>query len=130
MNQNPFLMNITARDVLSEEERAIVIDLARNVMDVPADTEIVSEGDALTSSTLMLSGFSARANILKGGSRQLTAIHIAGDFVDLHSLLMPRMDHGVVALTMQDREGFARKAAPAEPGAATPDPSVLASYDR
>ena len=33
------------------------------------------------------------------GKRQISAIHIPGDFVDLHSLLVQPMDHSVAALT-------------------------------
>ena len=33
------------------------------------------------------------------GPRSFTQLNIAGDFVDLHSLLMEQMDHGVVAIT-------------------------------
>ena len=47
----------------------------------------------------MLSGFSARYHILHDGKRQLTALHLTGDFLDLHSLLLKVMDHGVTALT-------------------------------
>ena len=47
----------------------------------------------------MLEGFSARYKLLANGRRQITALHVPGDFVDLHSFLLARMDHGVVALT-------------------------------
>ena len=33
------------------------------------------------------------------GARQITELNVPGDFVDLHSLMMTPMDHGVVALT-------------------------------
>ncbi len=47
----------------------------------------------------MLSGLSARYNLISDGRRQISVIHIPGDFVDLHSLLIEPMDHCVVALT-------------------------------
>lgn len=34
------------------------------------------------------------------GSRQITELNAPGDFVDLHSLMMNPMDHGVAALTI------------------------------
>jgi CRP-like cAMP-binding protein len=46
-----------------------------------------------------VSGFTARYQVLEEGARQITALHVAGDFVDLHSLLLKPMDHGVVALS-------------------------------
>jgi CRP-like cAMP-binding protein len=36
---------------------------------------------------------------LRDGSQQVTAIHVRGDFVDLHSFLLRVMDHSVVTLT-------------------------------
>ena len=43
--------------------------------------------------------YAARAIYMEKGTRQLTAVHIPGDFVDLHALLLKIMDHSVIALT-------------------------------
>jgi CRP-like cAMP-binding protein len=59
----------------------------------------VREGDRPTESTLMIEGFCGRYSTFADGRRQFTALHIAGDFVDLHSFLLKPMDHGVVALS-------------------------------
>ncbi|WP_134500154.1 cyclic nucleotide-binding domain-containing protein, partial [Microvirga pakistanensis] len=66
---------------------------------VEADEDIVHEGEHPSESNLLLDGFAARYKILSNGRRQITAIHVAGDFVDLHSFLLRTMDHGVLALT-------------------------------
>jgi len=96
---NPFLLLLERRDSLSPEERHIVAQLAARPRQIPAKRDIATEGDSPTESCLMLSGFSARYNILGDGKRQITAVHVAGEFVDLHSLLLARMDHSVMALT-------------------------------
>ena len=57
------------------------------------------EGDRPTYSNLLLDGFAARYKIFSNGRRQITALHVIGDFVDLHSFLIKTMDHGVLALT-------------------------------
>jgi CRP-like cAMP-binding protein len=49
--------------------------------------------------SLLLSGFAGRSVLLRGGDEQTTAIHVAGDFVDLHALLLNSLDHRIVALT-------------------------------
>jgi CRP-like cAMP-binding protein len=64
-----------------------------------AGEEIIPQNAQPASSTLVLSGFAARVVQLQGGDQQLTAMHIRGDFVDLHSFLLPHLDHGVVALS-------------------------------
>lgn len=50
-------------------------------------------------SSLLLDGFAARYKIFSNGRRQITAIHVPCDFVDLHSFILKTMDHGVLALT-------------------------------
>lgn len=49
--------------------------------------------------SLLLSGFAGRLVLLRGGDEQTTAIHVAGDFVDLHALLLNTLDHRIVALS-------------------------------
>jgi CRP-like cAMP-binding protein len=40
-----------------------------------------------------------RARDLRAGHRQITELHIAGDFVDLHSLTLKQLDHEVITLS-------------------------------
>lgn len=87
------------RDTLSDTEVAALEAVVGPPLIVPAQADIVSEHSRPTHSTLVIAGFSARYSNLADGGRQITALHIPGDFVDLHSLLMKQMDHGVVALT-------------------------------
>lgn len=61
--------------------------------------EIIPQFSQPGSSTLVVSGLAARIVQLKGGDQQVTALHLPGDFVDLHSFLLRRLDHSVVALT-------------------------------
>ncbi|MCV0395258.1 MAG: Crp/Fnr family transcriptional regulator [Rhizobiaceae bacterium] len=65
---------------------------------VEAKRDIVEEGTMPTDSCLLLEGMAARYSVLDDGRRQITAVHVAGDFVDLHNLLLARMDHSVLAL--------------------------------
>lgn len=60
---------------------------------------MVVEGTSPDHSTLLLSGFAGRYNVTKEGRRQITALHVAGDFVDLHCYLLKPMDHSIMALT-------------------------------
>ncbi len=57
------------------------------------------EGERPNASTLVLSGIAARYKVLEDGKRQITALHVAGDFVDLHAFPLKTMDHSVVALS-------------------------------
>jgi CRP-like cAMP-binding protein len=59
----------------------------------------VADGSRPTSSALLVEGFAVRSKVLADGARQITAIHVPGDFFGLHSFLLKQMDHSVVALT-------------------------------
>ncbi|WP_198585856.1 Crp/Fnr family transcriptional regulator [Pararhizobium haloflavum] len=96
---NPLLLHLEKRDALSPAERDIILEMSANQKVFPAKVDIVREGDNPTESCMLLSGFSARYHILADGKRQISAIHVPGDFVDLHSFLLARMDHSVAALT-------------------------------
>ena len=97
---NPLALQLSARDRLSAEELAILDDLAvSGIRQVAAGDNLVLEGDVPTGSCLMLSGYSARYHVLSDGKRNISAVHVPGDFVDLHSLLLQPMDHGVVAIS-------------------------------
>lgn len=85
-------------EISLEEERAIraLIDEVRYV---PADEVLVRSGDQLSSSVLLLDGWLAQSKDLPGGERQVTELHIAGDFADLQGFTLKRLDHDVTALT-------------------------------
>lgn len=48
---------------------------------------------------LIIDGWAARYQQIRDGSRQITAFLLPGDFADIHSNLLTKMDHGIVALT-------------------------------
>ena len=96
---NPLIAMLERRDLLSDAEKAALETLAGPIRHIAAGEDLVCEGDRPHVSTLMLSGLTARYNTLRDGERQISAIHITGDFIDLHSFPMHVMDHGVVALS-------------------------------
>jgi CRP-like cAMP-binding protein len=96
---DPLFRKLERRDVISDEERSALMACAGDQKIVPAGADLVSEGDRPDVSTLVLSGFSTRYRLLSDGQRQITSIHVPGDFVDLHSLLLKHMDHSVGALS-------------------------------
>jgi CRP-like cAMP-binding protein len=93
------ILKMQARDQLSSEERQLIANMFSDVRIVSAGEDIVREGDRPGQSTLLVSGFSSRYKVLQGGERQITAVHVPGDFVDLHSFLLKEMDHSVGAIS-------------------------------
>jgi len=85
-------------EISPEEERAIRNAVAETRL-VPADQIVIRAGEELNSSLMLLDGWLARGKDLAGGERQVTELHIAGDFADLHGLTLKRLDHDVLSLS-------------------------------
>ncbi|HAL07576.1 MAG TPA: Crp/Fnr family transcriptional regulator, partial [Brevundimonas sp.] len=96
---SPLIQKLLRRDELSVREKAVLGELLQPPIVIPAGSDIVRQHSSPQYSTLILDGFAARYVMLMNGSRQITELNVPGDFVDLHSLMMSPMDHGVVALT-------------------------------
>jgi CRP-like cAMP-binding protein len=96
---DPFLRRIESRDDLGPAERQALIDAVGSFEDFGAGADLVREGDRPARCTLLVSGFAARYRTVANGERQFAAIHVAGDFIDLHSFPLKVMDHSIVALT-------------------------------
>jgi CRP-like cAMP-binding protein len=69
------------------------------VRTIAANHDMVVQGSQPDHSTVLINGFAARYKIGPDGLRPITALHVPGDFVDLHSYLLRRMDHGVLAVS-------------------------------
>lgn len=96
---HPYVLKLSRRDALSVVEAALLEDMPTQVRAASVGQDLIRERDRPTSSTLLMSGFCGRYNELPDGRRQITSIHVPGDFVDLHSFLLKPMDHGIVALS-------------------------------
>ena len=90
---------IERRDTLSHEERDVVLHLAAREVEFKTGDDIVAEGSRPNVSSLIITGIAARYDVLSDGGRQFSALHVPGDFVDLHSFPLKQMPDGVVALS-------------------------------
>lgn len=95
-----FVRYLQRRDQLSDCDlsrlRAIT---TTHVAFQPGDV-IVPEGKIASRSCMMLRGMSARQHQLRGrpGERVITALHVPGDFVDLHGFVLAGLEHDVVSM--------------------------------
>jgi CRP-like cAMP-binding protein len=94
-----YLMKLRARDEISHEEEQALRDAVGEVVHYPADHTFIVPGQRLNFSTLLLEGIVARYKDLSDGQRQITELHVAGDFADLHSFTLKHLDHSVMTLT-------------------------------
>ena len=93
------LKKLRKRDDISAEEEAAIRDAISEVRTLPPGVTAIREGHDLSVSTLLISGWMARTKTLATGERQITELHVAGDFADLHSFSLKRLDHDVVTLS-------------------------------
>lgn len=93
------LMKLRARDELSEAEEQAIRSAVSETRDYPADRTVIRAGEELHESTLLLEGIMCRYKDLRNGQRQIMELHVGGDFVDLHSFSLKRLDHNVMTLT-------------------------------
>ena len=93
------LMKLRVRDAISAEEEQALRDAMGEVQTIAADRTFIPAGKELTSSTLLLEGLVCRYKDLSDGQRQITELHVAGDFADLHSFTLKYLDHNIMTLT-------------------------------
>lgn len=93
------LRKLRARDNISEAEELAIRAAVSDVKTIKADKTIIKAGEILNHSTMLLDGIMCRYKDLKDGERQITELHVAGDFVDLHGFTLKRLDHSIMTLT-------------------------------
>jgi CRP-like cAMP-binding protein len=84
---------------LETAERARLEAAISEVRLIDPRTRLVRAGEPLSQSTLLIEGFLCRYIDDRKGLRQLVAIHVPGDFVDLHGYPLKTLDHDVATLT-------------------------------
>jgi len=92
------LLKLRARDDVSAEEEALLRGAVSEVRNVATDVTVVRADVDLFVSTILLDGLMCRYKDLGSGERQVTELHVPGDFVDLHSFPLKRLDHNVMSL--------------------------------
>lgn len=93
------LLKLRARSQVSAEEENAIRETIAEIRSYPADQTVIRAGERLHSSMLLLDGLMCRYKDLSEGQRQITELHVAGDFADLHSFTLKRLDHNVMTLT-------------------------------
>ena len=93
------LKKLRRRDDIGPQEEKFIRGLVSRTVMLPADKVIIRAGDALHESLMLFSGWMARAKDLPSGQRQYAELHVPGDFADLHSYSLKRLDHDVISFT-------------------------------
>src|ERR671917_24384 len=95
----PMARKLEYRAKLDPDDRAALLALPHRVKTLENHHFIVRQGDRAEYSCIMLAGFSVRHKIVGSGFRQILAIHMKGEMVDLQNSLLGTADHSVQMLT-------------------------------
>ncbi|MDB5723190.1 MAG: Crp/Fnr family transcriptional regulator [Alphaproteobacteria bacterium] len=93
------VMKLRARDLVSDEEEALLRSVFDESRSTAACKTLVRAGVTLSHCTLLIDGMVCRYRDLADGQRQIMELHVPGDFLDLHSFLLKRLEHNVGTLT-------------------------------
>ena len=95
----PLVSKLEYRQKLDASDRAAVLALPHRVKRVEQREYIVREGDKPKFSCVLLEGIAVRHKIVGGGARQIVAIQMTGEAVDLQNSMLGVADHAVQMLT-------------------------------
>lgn len=90
---------IRARHTLSQEEEDAIRGAMGMSRTFDAHHTFIEAGVLLDVSVLIVDGIACRYKDLSEGQRQITELHVPGDFADLHSFTLKRLDHNLMTLT-------------------------------
>lgn len=90
--------SLSRRGDLSAAERAVLRDLPVKRSRHAHGDRIVAEGAAPDGSCLLVGGMAMRAHRIGRSERVISALHVPGDFIDLHSFLLAHLDHDILAV--------------------------------
>ena len=97
MLTNTVLLNRASE--LVDDERGRLEAAISCVQTFQAGQIAVRQDTPIDVSLLLIDGFMTRHVDAPDGKRHLVAVHVPGDFVDLHAFTLKRLDHDVGALT-------------------------------
>lgn len=95
----PMLRKLDYQTKLNSADRTALLALPFVLKTVERQHFVVRERQLATHSCVLLAGFAVRSKIVATGHRQIMAIHIKGDMVDLQNSLLRVADHSVEMLT-------------------------------
>lgn len=94
-----FLKRLTTRSKLTAEEQDAILALPGEPTEILANHDFVRMGERVDHACLVVDGLAARFAQTASGERQIIALHLPGDMVDLHSVVAPHTSLPLQALS-------------------------------
>jgi CRP-like cAMP-binding protein len=93
------LIGIAGEAPLSDDDKRLLDEVVAQSRQVKGKTDLIREGETPDDVHLILEGFACRYKITPDGKRQIVAYLVPGDFCDLHTFILKRMDHSIATLS-------------------------------
>jgi len=94
-----FLGDLIAHERLNEDDRNAILELPFRVRKLDPGSYLVREGSLPAQCGVLVDGYAYRQKMTGDGARQIIAICIPGDAIDLQNIFLDISDHAVQMLT-------------------------------
>jgi CRP-like cAMP-binding protein len=94
-----FLRDVIAHERLGEADRDAILSLPFRQRKLDAGSYLVREGSLPVNCSVLVDGYAYRQKMTGDGARQIMAVCIPGDAVDLQNIFLDVSDHSVQMLT-------------------------------
>jgi CRP-like cAMP-binding protein len=84
---------------LDEDDRNAILNLPHTLRTLEPASYLVREGDPPLHCGVLVTGYAYRQKLTGEGARQIIAIHIPGEALDLQNIFLDEADHSVQMLT-------------------------------
>ncbi len=84
---------------LTEEEKSILLSLQNECDSIPPQTDIVVEGEDLSTTYIVQSGWTYTYKLLPDGKQQILNFNLCGDIIGPYAMVLKQADHSVRTLT-------------------------------
>lgn len=96
----PFLDKLLSHSELGGAERQAILEVPAQAVQIQGNRDFVRLGERTDHSCFVVAGLVGRFGQNREGSRQICAVHIPGDMVDLHNVVVPRACSALQALAV------------------------------
>ena len=96
---HPLLHKLGRYVRMSAAERQAIAHLVQRPRSVPADTDLVTQGEVLAKAVILRDGWAIRYRTLSDGRRQIMNFLLPGDMFDLCAFLLTASDHSIGTIT-------------------------------
>lgn len=96
----PFLRRLLSHSELAEAERQAILALPAQPDQVQTNRDFVKLGEQVTHASFVVAGLVGCFGQNREGNRQITAVHLPTDMINLHSVVAPEACSALQALTV------------------------------